>query len=108
TASLELQVPLPKCVLEASTGFRREYTLEQSRDKQVEEELTWSVESNIRIPGMSQTTAELIVQEDEYHGTFEIKSYFVGEIRVKLYKDAQEILSLEFGDLEDLFQREIG
>lgn len=48
-ASLELEVPLPKCVMEASTGFRREYTLEQSRDKQVEEELTWSVESNIRV-----------------------------------------------------------
>lgn len=47
--SLELEVPLPKCVLEASTGFRREYTLEQSRDKSVEEELTWSVESNIKV-----------------------------------------------------------
>lgn len=57
---------------------------------------------------MSQTTAELVVQEDEYHGTFEIKSYFFGEIRVKLYKDAQEILSLDFGDLEDLFPREKG
>jgi hypothetical protein len=57
---------------------------------------------------MSQTTAELVVQEDEYHGTFEIKSYFFGEIRVKLYKDSQEILSLEFGDLEDLFPREKG
>ncbi|CAF0892264.1 unnamed protein product [Rotaria sordida] len=107
-ASLELEVPLPKCVLEASTGFRREYTLEQSRDKQVEEELTWSVESNIKIPGMSQTTAELVVQEDEYHGTFEIKSYFFGEIRVKLYKDSQEILSLDFGDLEDLLPRDKG
>lgn len=48
-ASLELEVPLPKCVLEASTGFRREYALEQSRDKQVEEELTWSVESNLKV-----------------------------------------------------------
>ncbi len=48
-ASLELEVPLPKCVVEASTGFRREYTLEQSRDKQIEEELTWSVESNIKV-----------------------------------------------------------
>jgi len=57
---------------------------------------------------MSQTTAELVVQEDEYYGTFEIKSYFFGEIRVKLYKDSQEILSLEFGDLEDLFPREKG
>ncbi|CAF0967600.1 unnamed protein product [Rotaria sordida] len=107
-ASLELEVPLPKCVLEASTGFRREYTLEQSKDKQIEEELTWSVESNITIPCMSQTTAELVVQEDEYHGTFEIKSYFFGEIRVKVYKDSQELLTLEFGDLEDLFPRDKG
>lgn len=106
--SLELEVPLPKCVVEASAGFRREYTLEQSRDKQVEEELTWSVESNIKIPGMSQTTAELIVQEDEYRGNFEIKSYFYGEVRVKLFKDSQEILTLEFGDLEDLFPRDKG
>ncbi|CAF4019681.1 unnamed protein product, partial [Rotaria magnacalcarata] len=107
-ASLELEVPLPKCVLEASTGFRREYTLEQSRDKQIEEQLTWSVESNIRIPSMSQTTAELIIQEDEYQGTFEIKSYFFGEVRVKLYKESQEVLSLEFGDLEDLLPRDKG
>lgn len=57
---------------------------------------------------MSQTTAELIVQEDEYRGTFEIKSYFYGEIRVKLFKDSQEVLSLEFGDLEDLFPRDKG
>ena len=57
---------------------------------------------------MSQTTAELVVQEDEYYGTFEIKSYFFGEIRVKLYKDSQEVLSLEFGDLEDLFPLEKG
>ena len=57
---------------------------------------------------MSQTTAELLVQEDEYHGTFEIKSYFFGEIHVKVYKDSQELLNLEFGDLEDLFPREKG
>lgn len=57
---------------------------------------------------MSQTTAELVVQEDEYYGTFEIKSYFFGEIRIKLFKDSQELLSLEFGDLEDLFPRDKG
>lgn len=57
---------------------------------------------------MSQTTAELVVQEDEYRGTFEIKSYFFGEIRVKLFKDSQDVLSLEFGDLEDLFPRDKG
>ncbi|CAF0770528.1 unnamed protein product [Didymodactylos carnosus] len=108
SVNLEIEVPLPKCVIEASTGFRREYTLEQSRDKQIEEELTWSVESNIKIPSLSQTTAELVVQEDEYKGTFEIKSYFFGEIRLKVFKDQQELLNLEFGDLEDLFPRDKG
>ena len=48
---------------------------------------------------MSQTTAELIVQEDEYYGKFEIKSYFFGEIRIKLFKDAQDVLTIDFGDL---------
>lgn len=57
---------------------------------------------------MSQTTAELVVQEDEYRGTFEIKSYFFGEIRIKLFKDSQDLLTLEFGDLEDLFPRDKG
>ncbi len=57
---------------------------------------------------MSQTTAELVVQEDEYRGTFQIKSYFYGEIRVKLFKDTQDVLTLEFGDLEDLFPRDKG
>lgn len=57
---------------------------------------------------MSQTTAELIVQEDQYYGQFEIKTYFYGEIRVKLFKDSQEILVLEFTDLEDIFTREKG
>lgn len=57
---------------------------------------------------MSETKAELVVQEDEYRGTFEIKSYFYGEIRIKLYKDSQEILTIEFADLEDLFTREKG
>lgn len=58
--SLELEVPLPKCVLESGTGFRREYTLEQSRDKQIEEELSWSVESNIKVSLNIQRTKSLI------------------------------------------------
>ena len=65
-ASLELEVPLPKCVLEASTGFRREYTLEQSRDKQVEEELSWSVESNIKVSIIPLSMAARMVDLSRY------------------------------------------
>ena len=34
---------------------------------------------------MSKTTAELLVEEDEYKGQFEMKTYFSGDIRVKFF-----------------------
>lgn len=57
---------------------------------------------------MSSTSAELLVQENEYKGRFEIKSYFKGDISMKLYKDGQEVLLIELGDLEDIFTRDRG
>jgi hypothetical protein len=59
SASLELEIPMPKCVFEGSTGFRQEYKLEQSRDKQIEEELTWSIESNIKVSQMKLTGSNM-------------------------------------------------
>ena len=58
---------------------------------------------------MSRTTAELLVQEKEYKGRFEIKTYFRGEIAVRLFnKDGHEVLLIELGDLEDIFTRDKG
>ena len=48
-ASLSIEVPLPGCVLSAGTGFKHEYVLENTTSKSVEENLTWSVESNIKV-----------------------------------------------------------
>lgn len=57
---------------------------------------------------MSKTTAELLVQESQYKGNFEIKSYFSGFLRFKLFKDGQELLLIELPDLEDIFSKEKG
>lgn len=57
---------------------------------------------------MSKTTAELMVQESKYKGNFEIKTYFSGYLRFKLFKDGQELLLIELPDLEDIFSREKG
>ena len=57
---------------------------------------------------MSKTTAELLVEEDEYKGQFEMKTYFSGDIRVKLFKDGLELLSMELGDLDEIFTRDRG
>jgi hypothetical protein len=108
SAELSLEIPIPGCVLSAGAGFKREYALENRTSKSVEEELTWSIESNVRVPGMSKTTAELLVQEDKFQGSFEIKTYFYGDIRVKLLKDSQELISIDLSDLEDIFTRDKG
>jgi hypothetical protein len=57
---------------------------------------------------MSKTTAELLVQENEYKGRFEIKTYFSGEISVKLFKDGHDVLLMELPDLDDIFTRAKG
>lgn len=57
---------------------------------------------------MSKTTAELLVQEDQYKGVFEFKTYFSGELRIKLFKDSQELLIIELGDLDDIFTKDKG
>lgn len=52
---------------------------------------------------MSRTTAKLVVAEKEYKGKFEIKSYFSGGIRIKVFKDSDELLCIDLDDLEDIF-----
>ncbi len=105
---LSLEIPLPGCVISTGAGFKREYTMEKGITKSIQEEMTWSVESNIKIPQMSKTTAELLVKEDEYRGRFEIKTYFYGGISVKLMKDGYELLAIELDDLNDIFNSEKG
>jgi hypothetical protein len=57
---------------------------------------------------MSKTTAELLVQEDEYKGSFEFKTYISGEIRIKLFKDNHEMCIIELDDLEEIFTKDKG
>lgn len=105
---LSLNIPIPGCALEAGAGFRHEYAMETTRTKSIQEEMNWSVQSNIKIPGRSKTTAELLVQENEYKGRFEIKTYFKGEISMRLFREGCEVLLIELGDLEDILTREKG
>ena len=48
-AELSVRIPIPGCAGEAGAGFRREYTLESCRAKSVQEEMNWSVHSNIKV-----------------------------------------------------------
>ena len=48
-AELKLEIPIPGCVLEGGSSFKREYALENTTCKSIEEEISWSVESNIKV-----------------------------------------------------------
>jgi hypothetical protein len=49
SCELSLEIPLPGVVATAGAGFKREYTLENSRSKSIQEEMNWSVQSNIKV-----------------------------------------------------------
>ena len=49
SAELSLEVPLPGCVISAGAGFKQQYSLENTRSKSIQEEMNWSVQSNVRV-----------------------------------------------------------
>lgn len=108
SADISLEIQLPGVVAEAGAGFRQEYSVEKGLTKSIQEEMSWSIESNVRVQGMSKTTAELVVQENQYSGKFEQKTYFSGKVSVYLQKDNQTLISFDFGDLADIFTERKG
>jgi hypothetical protein len=46
---LALEIPLPGCVLKTGAGFKKQYTMENNTFKSVQEEVSWSIESNVRV-----------------------------------------------------------
>ena len=46
---LSLDIPIPGCVLKTGTGFKRQYSLDNSTSKSFSEEVSWSVESVVKV-----------------------------------------------------------
>jgi len=76
TTGVEVGVRLttPGQILEANAGFRREVTLASSESETIEQELAWSVDSQVSVLGRHVGDAKLVVLEQEYDGRFAVKS----------------------------------
>lgn len=57
---------------------------------------------------MTKTTAELVVNENQFISKFEVKTYFSGKVLVCLQKDNHTYLRLDLGDLNQIFTPEKG
>jgi hypothetical protein len=49
SAELALEIPIPGCVVEAGAGFKHEYSVENATTKSIQEEMTWSLNSNVKV-----------------------------------------------------------
>ena len=49
SAEVSLEFQLPGVVAEAGAGFKQEYSLEKGLSKSIQEDMSWSIESNVKV-----------------------------------------------------------
>ena len=105
--SVKLQTPCE--VFEANAGFHREVTLTNSQGELIEEEMTWEVDSQIKVPPNTKTVAQLVITEDQYSGAFIVNSEFSGKITVALtnLRDNNSFVKSIVGDVSEIIKREV-
>ncbi|XP_064627441.1 uncharacterized protein LOC135487562 isoform X2 [Lineus longissimus] len=77
-----VKLKVPGNVLELNSSIRHELSLMENERRLEDEQLTWEVESQIRVPPKHRTTAKLTISEKQYDIHFEIKSTIKGTVRV--------------------------
>lgn len=68
--------------LEINAGFKREITLVSTDSQTTEEELTWGVDSQVKVEKGHTAEAKLVILEEEYKGAFEVTTRISGVVRI--------------------------
>lgn len=92
----EFALKTPGEIMEFKAGFKHELNFNKGNENSIAEMLTWGVDSNIVVPPRFQTTAELIVEEMSYAGSYTLQTRLAGRVTVTLIrrKDGQVIMPL--------------
>ena len=85
TKGIEMSVNLktPGEIFECNAGYSRELTLTNNDGETLEEELTWGVESLIKVKPEHIAYAQLVVNEKKYSGEFIVISKIRGYVAVE-------------------------
>ncbi len=91
TRGIEMSCNLktPGEIFEANCGFTRELSLTNNETESIETELTWGVESLIKVKPEHIAFAQLVVNEKKYNGDFTITSRIKGYLSVE-FRDVKE------------------
>jgi hypothetical protein len=108
TKGFEMNVKLmtPCEVFEANAGYHREFSLTNTDGETFEEELTWGVESCIRVKPEHVAEARLVVMEKKQAGAFIIESTICGSVDITFteVKNNNSLLSASSGDVAQIIK----
>ncbi len=113
---MSLNLKTPGEIFEANAGYSRELTLTNNSGETLEEELTWGVESLIKVKAQHIAEAQLVVNEKKYNGDFTVITRIKGEIFVNFtnIKDNNSLVKATSHDVAEIvkeflqMQRRIG
>ncbi len=78
-----MSLKTPGEIFEANSGFTSELSLTNNESESIEEELTWGVESLIKVKPEHIAFAQLVVNEKKYSGNFTVTSRIRGYVSVE-------------------------
>lgn len=81
-AEMGVKLTTPGEFLEINAGFKRETVLVNTDSQTVEEELTWGVDSQVKVAPGHIAEAKLVILEEEYDGAFDVTSRISGVVRI--------------------------
>ncbi|KAL7056528.1 hypothetical protein AAHC03_021070 [Spirometra sp. Aus1] len=108
--NLNLQVGPPNTCIQANGGFSKQCSLTKEGEKVMEEELVWSIDSQVVVPPGCRTKADLVITEDEYDGHFRVETIFEGSVSVlvKDKKDGSVLCPVIINDLTKVLTPQYG
>lgn len=106
---MSVTLKMPGEILEVNAGYTSENTLTSKDGQTFEEEISWGVESVIKVKPGHVADAELVVNEKKISGKYEIVTKISGTIYVTFtkIKDNNAFVKLVGNDISDIVQKYI-
>lgn len=80
-----LSIKLPQDIVEIGGGIRCVQSIDCGKDKTNEEEITWGVDSTIKVQPHSKTSASLVITEAKFERTFHVNTYLRGKLIILIH-----------------------
>lgn len=106
--NVELKLGLPDEVAGITAGFGRETTMETGFEDTNEKSLTWAVNSTVKVPKKTKTTAVMEVKEKEFTASYKMNVKVRGIVFVSItnLKDNNSFIQSVEGDFSEMMKDE--